>query len=91
MYSAFFQANRVFYKVALVPLGDYVFFLAQFTTFGASKIRSQVILNEFKWNRGFWSFSRSSLLLGVLDSHRAVHLRVAFFRIRLRLLERLPP
>ncbi|CAK9114812.1 unnamed protein product [Durusdinium trenchii] len=26
--------NRVFYKVALVPLGDYVFFLAQFTTFG---------------------------------------------------------
>lgn len=26
--------NRVLYKVALVPLGDYVFFLAQFTTFG---------------------------------------------------------
>ena len=28
------QVNRVLYKVALVPLGDYVFFLAQFTTFG---------------------------------------------------------
>ncbi|CAJ1450032.1 unnamed protein product [Effrenium voratum] len=27
-------ANRVLYKVALVPLGNYVFFLAQFTTFG---------------------------------------------------------
>ncbi|CAE7633255.1 CLT3 [Symbiodinium sp. CCMP2456] len=27
-------ANRVMYKVALVPLGNYVFFLAQFTTFG---------------------------------------------------------
>ncbi|CAE7198116.1 CLT3 [Symbiodinium natans] len=27
-------ANRVMYKVALVPLGDFVFFLAQFTTFG---------------------------------------------------------
>ena len=24
------------YKVALVPLGDFVFFLAQFTTFGLS-------------------------------------------------------
>jgi len=29
------KVNRVLYKVALVPLGDYVFFLAQFTTFGA--------------------------------------------------------
>ena len=27
-------ANRVLYKMALVPLGDYVFFLAQFQTFG---------------------------------------------------------
>ena len=26
--------NRVLYKMALVPLGDYVFFLAQFQTFG---------------------------------------------------------
>lgn len=27
-------ANRVLYKMALVPMGDYVFFLAQFQTFG---------------------------------------------------------
>lgn len=27
-------ANRVFYKLALVPLKQYPFFLAQFTTFG---------------------------------------------------------
>ncbi len=31
---AFGVANRVLYKMALVPLGDYVFFLAQFQTFG---------------------------------------------------------
>ena len=29
-------ANRVFYKLALVPLQDYPFFLAQFITFGYS-------------------------------------------------------
>ena len=33
---AFGVANRVLYKMALVPLGDYVFFLAQFQTFGYS-------------------------------------------------------
>ena len=27
-------ANRILYKMALVPLGNYVFFLAQFQTFG---------------------------------------------------------
>jgi len=27
-------ANRVLYKMALVPLGNYVFFLAQLQTFG---------------------------------------------------------
>ena len=27
-------ANRILYKLALVPMGDYVFFLAQFQTFG---------------------------------------------------------
>lgn len=31
---AFGVLNRVLYKMALVPLGDYVFFLAQFQTFG---------------------------------------------------------
>jgi hypothetical protein len=31
---AFGVFNRVLYKMALVPLGDYVFFLAQFQTFG---------------------------------------------------------
>ena len=31
---AFGVANRVLYKMALAPLGDYVFFLAQFQTFG---------------------------------------------------------
>lgn len=25
--------NRILYKMALVPLGDYIFFLAQFQTF----------------------------------------------------------
>ena len=29
--------NRVLYKMALVPLGDYVFFLAQFQTFGCAE------------------------------------------------------
>lgn len=33
---AFGVANRVLYKMALVPLGDYVFFLAQFQTFGCN-------------------------------------------------------
>ena len=36
---AFGVANRVLYKMALVPLGDYVFFLAQFQTFGYSFAR----------------------------------------------------
>lgn len=36
---SYVQVNRVFYKVALVPLGDYVFFLAQFTTFGVLGIK----------------------------------------------------
>lgn len=27
-------ANRVLYKMALVPLGNYIFFLAQLQTFG---------------------------------------------------------
>ena len=30
------------YKVALVPLGNYVFFLAQFTTFGSPKQSKEV-------------------------------------------------
>ena len=43
---AFGVANRVLYKMALVPLGDYVFFLAQFQTFGYNFAR--FILEQFE-------------------------------------------
>jgi len=39
-------ANRVLYKMALVPLGDYVFFLAQFQTFGCGPISSNMCAAE---------------------------------------------
>ncbi|CAL5218945.1 g696 [Coccomyxa viridis] len=41
-------ANRVLYKMALVPLGDYVFFLAQFQTFGYVAVYFTALLVRYR-------------------------------------------
>eukprot|EP00890_Picochlorum_soloecismus_P005388 jgi/Picsp_1/5850/NSC_03209-R1_crt homolog 1-like len=40
--------NRILYRMALVPLGNYVFFLAQFQTFGYVIAYALVLLFQFK-------------------------------------------
>ncbi|CAL1395508.1 unnamed protein product [Linum trigynum] len=41
-------ANRVLYKLALVPMKDYPFFLAQFTTFGYVVIYSSILHMRYR-------------------------------------------
>lgn len=41
-------ANRVLYKLALVPMGDYVFFLAQFQTFGYCAVYFTALFVRYK-------------------------------------------
>lgn len=41
-------ANRVLYKLALVPMGDYVFFLAQFQTFGYCVVYFTALFVRYK-------------------------------------------
>jgi len=62
--------NRILYRMALVPLGNYVFFLAQFQTFGYVIAYALVLL--FQFNNGSlhpkaWSIpgSMKALFLGI--------------------------
>jgi len=41
-------ANRVLYKMALLPLNDYVFFLAQLTTFGYVAVYFSALFTRYK-------------------------------------------
>ena len=42
-------ANRVLYKMALVPLGNYVFFLAQLQTFGYVAVYFAALLWRYRY------------------------------------------
>ena len=42
-------ANRVLYKLALVPMGDYVFVLSQFQTFGYCLVYFSFLFSRFRW------------------------------------------
>ena len=41
-------ANRVLYKMALVPMGNYVFFLAQLQTFGYVAVYFSILYARYK-------------------------------------------
>ena len=41
-------ANRVLYKMALVPMGNYVFVLSQFQTFGYLLVYFSILAARYK-------------------------------------------
>eukprot|EP00891_Asterochloris_glomerata_P000578 jgi/Astpho2/578/fgenesh1_pg.00013_%23_13_t len=78
-------ANRVLYKLALVPMGDYVFVLSQFQTFGyvlvyasllAARLRSgevdreQIDVTDKRLFLGIGALEAASSLLGFIGASR---------------------